>query len=369
MFAIRNNGTEFVERLAAVRRALPEWEVEGVLINGTSNRRWLSGFTGSNAQLLITAEKALLATDFRYWEQATLQAPAFTLFKHQRRQQDTVDFIRAAGVAHIGVEAEHTTLADMAHLRKVEGIRWQELAQSVEPMREVKSAGEIEAICAAAAITDHTMARVNALARPGMNERALAWELEKVMRQSGADSAAFTVIVASGPNSALPHHHPSDRPLQAGDTIIVDMGAESGGYKSDLTRTFYLGGEPDEQFWEIYEVVQRAQTAVLDSLKAGAHNKAIDALARDLITEAGHGEHFGHGLGHGVGLDIHEGPALTFRSKDEETLAAGMVMTVEPGVYIPGWGGVRIEDLVHVTETGVELLSQCPNTPVIPIAK
>ena len=365
---ISNNGIEFEERLAAVRRMLPEWEVEGALISSVGNRRWLSGFTGSNAQLLITAEKALLATDFRYWEQATLQAPAFTLFKHQRRQQDTIDFIRAAGISRIGIEAEHTTLADMARLRKVEGVHWQELAQTVEPMREVKSAAEIEAIRAAAAITDRTMAQVNALARAGMSERALAWELEKVMRESGADGVAFTVIVASGPNSALPHHHPGDRPLQAGDAVIVDMGAESNGYKSDLTRTFYLGDEPDEQFWEVYEVVQRAQTAVLDSLKAGAHNRAIDALARDLITAAGHGEHFGHGLGHGVGLDIHEGPALSFRSKDEDTVAAGVVMTVEPGVYIPGWGGVRIEDLVHVTETGIELLSQCPKTPIIPIA-
>lgn len=365
---VSNNGIEFEERLAAVRRKLPEWEVEGVLINGVANRRWLSGFTGSNAQLLITAEKALLATDFRYWEQATTQAPVYALFKHQRRQQDTVDFIKAAGVAHIGVEAEHTTLAGMAQLRKVEGIRWRELAQTVEPMREVKSAAEIEAIRAAAAITDYTMAQVNTLARPGMSERALAWELEKVMRQAGADSAAFTVIVAAGSNSALPHHHPGDRRLQAGDAIIVDLGAESGGYKSDLTRTFYLGDEPDEQFWEIYEVVQRAQTAVLDNLKAGVHNKAMDALARDVITDAGHGEHFGHGLGHGVGLDIHEGPALSFRSKDEETVAAGMVTTVEPGIYVPAWGGVRIEDLVHVTETGAELLSHCPKTPIIPIA-
>lgn len=366
---VSNKGVEFEERLAAVRRKLPEWEVEGVLISGVANRRWLSGFTGSNGQLLITADKALLATDFRYWQQATTQAPAFTLFKHQRRQQDSVDFVKAVGVDLIGVEAEHTTLADMAGLKKVEGVRWKALARPVEPMREVKSAAEIEAIRAAAAITDRTMAQVNTLVRPGMSERALAWELEKVMREAGgADSAAFTIIVASGPNSALPHYHPGDRPLQVGDPIIVDMGAELNGYKSDLTRTFYVGDEPDGQFWRVYNLVQQAQTAVLDTLKAGVHNKAIDALARNIITQAGYGEHFGHGLGHGVGLEVHEGPALSFRSKEEESVSAGMVTTVEPGVYIPGWGGVRIEDLVHITETGVKLLSQCPKTPVVSVA-
>jgi Xaa-Pro aminopeptidase len=322
---------------------------------------------------MITPEKALLATDFRYWEQATSQAPAYTLFKHQRREEDITAFMATAGVARIGLEAQHVTLSELAALKKATAslerpITWVPLAETVEPWRQVKSGTEIELIRAAAAITDHTMAQVNQLARPGQTEQQLAWELEKVMRQAGAEATAFTLIVASGPNSGLPHHRPGERILQVGDTIVVDMGAQLHGYKSDLTRTFYLGNEPDEQFWNIYHLVLEAQTAASQKIQPGMTAKDADAVARQVIANAGHGEHFGHGLGHGLGLDIHEKPFLSPRPPAEiEIVTAGMVTTIEPGVYLPGWGGVRIEDLAHVTETGVTLLSNCPKEPAIPL--
>lgn len=185
------------------------------------------------------------------------------------------------------------------------------------------------------------------------------------MRQAGAEAVAFDITVASGANSALPHHHPGDRLLQPGDIIVVDLGAQVNGYKSDLTRTFYLGEPADDTFWIIYETVRQAHRAAIEGIRAGVTGKAIDSLARDLITAAGYGEHFGHGTGHSVGLEIHEEPRF---SKLAETtiIPAGAVMTVEPGIYVPGFGGVRIEDLVVVTEEGCNYLSAAPQSPLIP---
>jgi Xaa-Pro aminopeptidase len=360
---MRNDVVE--ERLTAVRRKFEKWQIDGILISNPANRRWLSGFTGSAGQVLVTRDKATLLTDFRYWEQATIQSPDFSLVQDHRRDEDLVAFIEAAEAGRIGLEAQQVTLMEWAKLERIEGITWIPLVETVESMRAVKTAAEVEAIGAAAAITDQAMARVNELARPGMSERQLAWELEKVMREAGADGTAFTVIVASGPNSAFPHHRPGDRLLRVDEAILVDMGAQLNGYNSDLTRTFYLGNKPDAQFWQIYNLVLDAQTAALQNIKAGITGKEADDLARDVIAAAGHAPHFGHSLGHGVGLEIHEAPRLSQQRKDE-TLAAGVVSTVEPGVYLPGQHGVRIEDLVQVTETGVALLSQCPKVPVIP---
>lgn len=363
---------ELHHRLIQVRQQLTDWGVDGLLITSESNRRWLSGFTGSAGLLLITAEIAILATDFRYWEQAATQAPHFTLFKQRRREKEIRELFELGGVRRIGLEAGHVTLAQSASLRAaVNGhqtdtpITFVPLKSTVEPLRQIKSAAELATIQASAKITDQVMAQVNHLAHPGMTERELAWELEKRMREAGADGIAFTLIVASGPNSALPHHRPSDRILQAGDAIVVDMGATVNDYHSDLTRTFYLGPEPDEQFWAVYNLVEAAQANALEHMKPGMTGKQIDALARGIIAAAGHGEHFGHGLGHGVGLEVHEGPSLSFRA-EKQRVKAGMVATVEPGVYLPGWGGIRIEDLVVFNESGVEPLSHCPKVPQIP---
>lgn len=351
------------QRLTAVRAKFEEWKVDGLLIGSAANRRWLSGFTGSSGQLLVTREQAILATDARYWQQAAQEAPLFTLFKHQRTTEDAENFVWSAQVVKIGLEAQHTTLAEWHQLRKIKRINWFSLPQTLEGLRGMKTAVERQAIQAAAAITDLAMSQVNQIAKIGMTEKQLAWELEKMMREAGADSMAFPVIVASGPNSALPHYRAGERPLQAGDILLIDMGAELDGYKSDLTRTFYLGGQPSDQFKYIYELVQMAQANALTHLRPGMTSQEGDALAREVIEDAGYAEHFGHGLGHSVGLEIHESPNLTWRY--EENLPTQSVLTIEPGVYLPGWGGVRIEDLIYLTDDGPILLSQCPQNPFI----
>ena len=359
----------YQERIEAARGLLAEWEVDGLLISGAANRRWLSGFTGSAGSLLITKKGAWLATDFRYWEQAEQQAPDFTLYRlTQEKKQTTAALIARQKLAVLGVEGEQMSIKTFAALEealekeKVE-LDMQPLDQTVEPLRYVKTETELATIRAAAAITDMAMAAVPQLAKPGMTETALAWELEKLMRENGAEGMAFTPIVAAGPNGALAHHRPGSRPLQIGDAIVVDMGAAVDGYMSDMTRTFHLGGQPDDKFWEIYNLTLQAQETALAGIKAGLTGKACDALARDVIAAGGHGEAFGHSLGHGLGLEVHEGPG--FNSRNEKEIPAGAVVTVEPGIYLPGWGGVRIEDLVLVTESGVERLSHCPKEPVI----
>lgn len=365
-----NNSTqadELMARLTAVRQHLLTWDIPAILITNAANRRWLSGFTGSAGSLLVTQTQALLATDFRYWEQAQAEAPTFALFRHNRTDEDNQKYLTAVNAPTIGLEADHTSLSEYARLKKVEGITWVPIAPSLEPLRQIKSAGELAKIRAAAAITDRAMALVPQLARPGLTERALAWELEKAMREAGAEAMAFDVLVASGPNAALPHHHPGERPLQPGDALIVDMGAQVAGYKSDLTRTFFLGAEPDDLFRQIFAVAQAAQTAVFQHARPGQNGNEVDAIGRDVIREAGYGDYFGHGLGHGVGLDIHERPFFTFTPAGEgHTLAAGMVVTVEPGIYVPGWGGVRLEELCLMTENGLEAISKCGYTAVIP---
>ncbi|MFQ5421022.1 MAG: M24 family metallopeptidase [Anaerolineae bacterium] len=365
---MKQNQALYTNRLAAVRKQLASWDVAGVLIGSPANRRWLSGFTGSNAQLLITAEKAIIATDFRYYQQAAIQAPLYTLFKHERRAEDTAAFISSAAIPKIGLEANHTTLEEAQKLKKAApDVAWVSLPEIVEPLRSIKTAAEIEDIRAAAAITDQAMLQVNEIVRPGMTERELAWKLEKTMREAGADSMAFPIIVASGANAALPHHMTSHRRLQPGDAMIIDMGAMVNGYHSDMTRSFFLGNEPTDKFWNVYKLVLRAQTAVLTTARPGMKNKDIYNIARDTIAQAGHQEHFGHGLGHGVGLNIHEDPLLSQRSAEDARIAAGMTLTVEPGVYIPGWGGIRIEDLTLITADGLTPISRCPKNPIIPI--
>ncbi|MCP4415683.1 MAG: M24 family metallopeptidase [Chloroflexi bacterium] len=355
------------KRITAVRNKLSEWEVDGILITNPANRRWLSGFTGSNGQLLITAEQALIATDFRYFSQAGNESPDFTLFKHQRTVADTQALLAQAAVARVGVEAEHVTLAQMDDLNQVKDVTWLPLPTTLEPMRMMKTAVELETIQKAAKITDTIMAQVPQLARVGMSEAEVAWQLEKGMRQAGAEAVAFDVIVASGPNSALPHHHPGDRRLQKGDALIVDMGAQVAGYKSDLTRSFFMGEQPTAHYFELYHLVLQAQTAVFEQAKPGMSLKGVDALARDIIDRAGHAEHFGHGLGHGLGLDIHEDPFFSIRAPEEATLEVGTVVTIEPGCYIPGWGGIRLEDLALMTADGLTSLSHCAKQPAISI--
>lgn len=355
--------TMYVERLTAVRHLLTQWQVDGLLITSPTNRRWLSGFTGSNGMLLVTPEEAWLSTDFRYWEQAQKQAPQFTLYHDLRADDDLLNFVKGTHAKQIAIEGEFMPVNMYHQLQTIDGIGWHPVQDTLEWLRASKTAEEIDAITQAAQITDQTMAQFPLIAQVGKTEKQLAWELEKTMRDAGASAPAFDIIVASGPNGAFPHHRPSDRQLQSGDAIIVDMGAQLNGYRSDLTRSFYLGSEPTAKFNEVYEVVLAAQTAVIQQLTPTITGKAVDSIARDYIASQGYGDYFGHGLGHGVGLDIHEYPR--FSQMVDHNLEAGMIVTIEPGIYLPDWGGIRIEDLALLTPNGVKLISSCPKQPII----
>jgi Xaa-Pro aminopeptidase len=351
-------------RLQSLRDQFQAWDVEAILITSSTNRRWLSGFTGSSGRLLITRERAILATDSRYWQQAAVEVAHFELFQDRRRHEDTLSLVDLANVQRIGIEANHVTITDHVKLNSITDIVWVPLEKPLEPLRQIKIAGEIAKIRAAAKITDQVMDVVPQLLQPEITERALAWKLEKTMRDLGADATAFPIIVAFGPNSALPHHSPGDRELQQEEIILVDMGAELNGYKSDLTRTFFFGNTKSEKFSSIYNLVHAALVAATANIRPDVDTVQAHNFAMEIIANAGYRKNFQHGLGHGIGLDIHEEPFLS-PYRPVTKIEAGTTITIEPGIYLPGWGGVRIEDLVLVNETGVETISKSPKVPEI----
>ncbi len=355
----------YENRLERVRSLLVQWDVEALLIGSSANRRWLSGFTGSAGWIVITEERAILATDFRYWAQANQQSPLFELYKIERQiSKEWSKIIAQSGVESLGVESRHLTVKILDEIGDVTKIPIFPLDETVEILREIKNKEELENINLAAAITDEVMELAPKMIKVGISERELAWKLERELRERGAHALAFPIIVASGPNGAMAHHQPGDRTLDRGDSIIIDMGARVSGYNSDLTRTFHLPGATTEKFMNVYNLVLDAQETALGGIKAGITGKAADNLARSKIEAGGYGSAFGHSLGHGIGLDVHENPRLSSRGKPEP-LFSGAVVTVEPGIYIEDWGGIRIEDLVLIKESGVEILSRCPKQPII----
>ena len=351
-------------RLHNLRTQFNAWDVEALLITGPTNRRWLSGFTGSSGKLIITNDRAILATDSRYWQQAATEAVNFELFQDRRRHEDTISLLQSVDVRKIGIEANHVTIADHAKLNSIADIIWVPLQKPIEPLRQIKTAGEIEKIRAAALITDQAMDMVPQFLQPGITERALAWQLEKTMREQGANATAFPIIVAFGPNSALPHYQPGEHELKKEEIVLVDIGAEVDGYKSDMTRTFFFGSKIPDQFSSIYNLVHAALKAAADNIGPDINTQQAHNFALEPISNAGYRKNFQHGLGHGVGLDIHEEPFLS-AYRPVTDIIAGTIITIEPGIYLPGWGGVRIEDLVLVTETGIETISQSPKVPQI----
>jgi len=360
-------------RLAKLRQSLVEHELDAILITQPENRRYLSGFTGSAGVLLISGEAAMLATDFRYYEQAEKQAPDFELVKitAERKLKDLLpEMIERARARRLGFESAHLTVAQYEEWREAtasSGVEWVATRNIVERLRAIKDEAEIELIRRAVALADAAFAHIVEFIRPGMTEKEVAWELEAFMRTHGAEKVAFDIIVGSGPNGAMPHARTGERCIRAGEPIVMDLGARVDGYHSDLTRTVVLG-QPDDKFRQIYDLVLQAQLAAEKGVRPGMTNKEADRLARQIIEEAGYGEQFGHGLGHGVGLAVHERPTVSHAAPEEEPLQVGMVFTVEPGIYLPGWGGVRIEDMVLLREDGAEVLSAAPKeTGVIPL--
>ncbi len=344
-----------------LRRLLPRLEekrLDAFLVSQADNRRYLSGFTGSAGYLLITRKASLLLVDFRYTEQAQLQAPGWEVVRIRGEpHQFLPPLLAGEGIETLGLEASHLNLAtytllqealkDGPHLVPTQGL--------VEGLRQVKEPGELALMEKAARLADKALDHVLPHLKPGVGEVKLAWELEKSMRERGSEPLPFEPIVASGPQSAMPHARPTTRALAEKEPVLIDIGARIQGYGSDLSRTFPVG-EADDNFKKIYPVVLEAQERALSGIRPGMKGEEADRLAREVIEKAGYGESFGHGLGHGVGLAPHEAPHLGPSSPD--VLEEGMAFTVEPGIYIPGWGGVRIEDLVVLEKDGPRLLSR-----------
>lgn len=359
--------SERAQRLAAAAR---ERGLDVLLVSGLVNVRWLTGFTGSNGLAILGTGHAgtsgVFLTDFRYLTQAADQvAPLWD------RRQATQELLGPAlaehlpdwdgpGLPRVGFDDDGVTVAELERIREAIGER-SELVPAgglVERLREVKDDEEVSRVREAAHLADHALTEVLGRGLAGRTEAQVALDLEVTMRRHGAEAISFPPIVASGAHGALPHAVPRASVIEPGVLVTIDWGAKLDGYCSDCTRTFAVAGEPGEEARAVYDLVLRAQEAALAAVRPGPTGREVDAVAREIIDAAGHAEHFGHGLGHGVGLEIHEGPRLSRRG--ERALEPGMIVTVEPGVYVPGSCGVRIEDLVVVTADGSGMLNTLP---------
>ena len=352
---------EVNNRLQKLRQSLTEKEIDAILISQPENRFYLSGFDGSAGYLLIAAQDTILATDFRYIEQAKAQAPDYKIFQITNDMAKWLpELVAELKLRKLGFEAKHITftmyreLSDILDKTKSQ-LRLVPTDGLVESLRAIKEPEEIELICKAAEITDSAFEHITDLAHIGMSEKELAWEIEKFLREKGSQSIPFDVIVASSHNSALPHAKPSMHKINSGEPVVIDIGAKVGGYCSDLTRTICLG-TPDDTFKKVYDTVLGAQLAAIAMIKEGMTGEEADSLARTVIEQVGYGEAFGHSLGHGVGLTIHEQPRLGPNST--EILTSGMVFSIEPGIYLTDWGGVRIEDLAIMENGKIRVISK-----------
>lgn len=356
----------FPARLAAVRRALSEKEIDALLVTDSVNLGYLTGFTGSTAQALVSPTEAIFITDGRYTARAREECPGFEIVQTPQGSGGYPEALKAVLDARptlktIGFEAARVTVAAWEKWKETApDMDWKATEDIVETLRLVKDAGEIAQIRAAIDMAETAWEAVKPHLSAGIRERDFALELEFAMRQGGADGMAFPPIVASGPQGARPHHAPNERILEIGDFVTIDWGANVGGYNSDITRTVLIGAEPTHKQREVYGLVLEAQKRAIDAIAPGRNGKEIDAAARDFLSEQGYGEAFAHSLGHSLGRATHDGGSLSVRS-ESLILAPGMVLTIEPGIYLDGWGGVRIEEDVVVTETGCAVLTRLPN--------
>jgi len=350
-----------VSRLQKLRQSLTQRELDILVVSQSENRRYLSGFTGSLGWLLISENSTYLAVDFRYVEQARKEAPDFDVI---HIKGDVVSWlpklVSDLGYKKMGFEANQVPFITCQQLCKTVGddnnkIKLVPTTGLVESIRAIKEPEELKFIIEAVELADAAFNHAKSIIRPGISEKELAWALEKFLREKGSEAVPFEIIVASGPNAASPHAKPSEQRLKKNVPVVVDLGARVNGYCSDLSRTFFLGDE-DKTFFKIYDIVLGAQLTALATIGAGMNGDQADRLARAVIEKAGYGDAFGHGLGHGVGLEAHESPRLGPNSSD--SLVDDMVFTVEPGIYIAGWGGVRIEDTVVMENGRVKALTK-----------
>ena len=355
-------------RIQRVRQQLPAAEIDALLVLVDENRRYLSGFTGEDTQfdesagaLLITARDLLLATDSRYELQARREAPRYEVVCYKKGLANLLpEILQRLDIDRLGFESVRLTVQQHQKLQKElkkagNSTRLIPVEDLVEKLRIVKDDREVEQTRKALRIAESVFTGCLPEIEVGTTEKQLAWSMEKAMREAGADSLSFPTIVAAGPNSALPHAVPGDRAIQQGEPILFDWGARLDGYCSDISRTVILG-KADSTFKKVFQTVLDAQRFAIDAIAPGTSSKAVDKIARDHIDSKGYSGLFGHGLGHGTGLAIHESPRLS--PLKDFRLEAGMITTVEPGIYIPDWGGVRLENMIVVRTEGAEVLNE-----------
>jgi len=352
------------KRIEKTRDLMQDKEMDSLLITTAVNRFYLSGFTGSSGFILFTPENNYFITDFRYTEQANNQTNGFEILEFNQNIPEKInEILKEDNSKKLGFESKNVTYNKYKEYKKkldeVDLVATEDLLKN---LRKIKDESEINKIKKAIEITDNAFSHILNFIEEGKTEREVALELEYFMKKAGGEKNAFDFIVASGKRSSMPHGVASDKKLEIGDFITMDFGTFYKGYCSDMTRTVVLGEVSDKQR-KIYNIVLKAQREVIDKIKPGMSGKEVDAIARDIIESEGYKDNFGHGLGHGIGVEVHEGPRASYKSDDE--IKEGMLVTDEPGIYIPDWGGVRIEDDLLITEDGCEVLNNSPKELII----
>ncbi|MGY3190213.1 M24 family metallopeptidase [Lysinibacillus sp. TE18511] len=353
-----------MSQLEQLRTALRAQQSDVFIITSHQNRRYLTGFTGSAGTVVITQTQALLLVDFRYTQQATNQSKEFDVREIDRSHlyKTIQEILDTESIQTVGFEQQHVTYEAYQLMSSKLTATLKPLSNIVENLRMIKTTEEIELIKKAAWVSDEAFKYILTFIKPGVSEIDIANELEFHMRKNGATGAAFDIIIASGHRSALPHGVASDKKIEKGDMLTLDFGAYYQGYRSDMTRTIAVG-EPPEKLKEVYQIVYDSLQKALSNMKAGITGKEADSYSRDFIKAKGYEKNYGHGSGHGIGLDIHEN--IFMSTVCEDILEENMVLTVEPGIYIPKIGGVRIEDDVIVTKNGVEVITNSPKELII----
>ena len=351
--------SKYQDRRGQIKEACNFLNADAFLVSSLVNVRYLSGFTGSNGLLLISGDNDFLFTDSRYIEQGREETCDQITVSLTSGFSAIEEVSRLYSLTNVAFESDHLTYSEFTGMEKLLKPRVNLISSKgvVEKIRSVKDNDEVDLIRRAASLADDAVTLAIQESKPGKSEFEIAWVIEKFLRENGADGVAFDTIVATGANSAKPHHRAGSTIIKAGDPLVIDMGALLNGYRSDITRTILVEGE-DEKFRCVYEVVLEAQITAIEAARQGVIAKDLDLVAREVIANHGFGQNFSHGLGHGVGLNVHEMPMVVPSS--DHILEEGMIFTVEPGIYLPGWGGVRIEDMVLLEEAEVSLLTNAP---------
>lgn len=346
------------DRISSARGCLERFGVDAIVFFNLINIRYLTGFTGSDGVLVLGGNEGCFLTDSRYTTQASLEVTEFKTIEYRGKLEGVSSQLKGLGIRKVGFESEHTTVSLFRSLSEaLPGIELVAIGVELDELRIIKSPEEIELLEKSAEIASNALLAILNKIKPGAVEHDLALALEFAMKNAGADEKSFDFIVASGVRGALPHGKASAKDIRAGELVTFDFGAVYRGYHSDETVTVAVG-EPDSRQRDIYFIVKEAHDRAVAAVKPGISFKELDDLARCFIADEGYGQYFGHGLGHGVGLEVHEKPVVSF--KNDGMVEEGMVFTIEPGVYIPDWGGVRIEDTVVVTANGCKTLTKFP---------